>query len=100
MFTTNVIGNIHLFTLFTPLIRAGTAKKVVAISTGLADAELAAKFNLNVAAPYSISKVALNMAVAKFSAQWAKEGVLFMTVAPGGVDTGVFNEGEFGGWGI
>jgi len=84
----NVIGNIHLFNLTIPLVLRGRAKKVIAISTGLADADLIAKFNLYDAAPYSISKIALNMAVAKFSAEYTKNGVLFMTISPGVIDTG------------
>ena len=90
----NVIGNIHLFDLTIPLVLRGEAKKVIAISTGMADMDLAAKFDLTDGVLYSISKAALNMAVAKFSAQYAKEGVLFMTVAPGMVDTDQYNDGK------
>jgi NAD(P)-dependent dehydrogenase (short-subunit alcohol dehydrogenase family) len=91
VFKANVIGNIHLFNLTIPLVLRGEAKKVIAISSGMADAELAAKFDLTDGALYSISKAALNMAVAKFSAQYATEGVLCMTVSPGMVDTGLYN---------
>ncbi|RAL13933.1 SDR family oxidoreductase [Aspergillus homomorphus CBS 101889] len=84
----NVAGNIHLFNLFLPLILKGQAKKVVAISTGMADADFVAKFKIEVGSLYSISKAALNTAVAKFSAQYAKDGVLFFSISPGLVDTG------------
>ncbi|KAL4981035.1 hypothetical protein BDW66DRAFT_146806 [Aspergillus desertorum] len=57
------LRQIHLFNLFTPLILRGTAKKVIAISSGHADFELVSKFNLATAPVYAISKVALNMAV-------------------------------------
>lgn len=77
-----------------PLILKGRAKKVVAISTGFAHLELCAKYNLYNAAPYAISKAALNMLVAEFSAQYAKDGVLIMTISPGVVDTGHNNDGE------
>ncbi|RJE22141.1 Short chain dehydrogenase [Aspergillus sclerotialis] len=89
-FKVNVIGNIHLFNLFTPLILKGQAKKVIAISSGQADLELIPKFSIDLAAAYSISKAGLNMAVAKFSAQYAKDGVLFMSICPGVVETGQF----------
>lgn len=46
------------------------------------------------AAPYCISKAAMNMAVAKFSAQYVDQGVLFTTIAPGDVDTGYYNGGD------
>ena len=88
LFKVNVIGNIQLFNLFVPLVLKGRVKKVITISSGLADIELTSKFDLDNAAPYSISKAAMNAAVAKFSAQYAKEGVLFMSICPGAVNTG------------
>ena len=45
-------------------------------------------FDIAVSPMYSISKAALNMAIAKFSAQYAKDGVLFLALSPGMVDTG------------
>ena len=90
-FKTNVVGNVHLFNLFLPLILKGNVKKVVAISSGMGDLELVRKYNVFEDAAYSISKTAMNMAVAKFSAEYAKEGVLFLSVCPGVVDTGNLN---------
>ncbi|KAK7999305.1 hypothetical protein PG990_011905 [Apiospora arundinis] len=87
-FDTNVIGVIHLYNLFLPLILKGQAKKIVAISTGMADSELVSKYQVGVGALYSISKAALNMVTAKFSAQYKEEGVLFLGISPGVVDTG------------
>ncbi|PLB47331.1 NAD(P)-binding protein [Aspergillus steynii IBT 23096] len=84
----NVLGNISLFSLFLPLVQNGTAKKIVTITTGMADLELISAFDVVAAAPYSISKAAMNAAYAKFSAQYRKDGVLFMGVSPGLVDTG------------
>ncbi|KAF4634343.1 hypothetical protein G7Y89_g3767 [Cudoniella acicularis] len=91
-FKSNVIGNIHLFNLSLPLIFRGRVKKVIAISSGFADADLTAKFNIHDSAPYSVSKAALNMAVAKFSAEYSTQGILFMTVSPGMVDTGLHKD--------
>jgi len=94
MFKANVIGNIHFFNLTIPLVLQGQAKKVIAISSGFADIDISAKYDLANSAPYSISKTALNMAVAKFSAQYANDGVLFMSISPGVVDTGMHNNGK------
>lgn len=94
MFKVNALGNVHLFNLFMPLILKGRAKKIVAISSGFASLELCAKYNVYNAAPYTISKAALNMLVAEFSAQYAKDGVLIMTISPGVVDTGHGDDGE------
>ncbi|RYP91057.1 hypothetical protein DL770_002830 [Monosporascus sp. CRB-9-2] len=93
-FKVNAIGNIHLFNLFLPLIRRGNSKKVIAISTGMADVEMVRLFDVDIAAPYAISKAGLNMAVAKFSARYRKEGILFMSISPGLVDTGNFNPAD------
>lgn len=92
---TNVYANIHLYNLFMPLILKGEAKKVVVISSGLGDAEVTAEFNLDVGALYSISKAAMNMATAKFSAQYRKDGVLFLSLCPGMVDVGRYGDGKY-----
>lgn len=86
-FNTNVIGNVNLFNLVIPLVLKGNAKKVIAISSGVADDVLTAKYDLESSAPYAISKAGLNTAVAKFSAQYRKDGVLFLSISPGVVDT-------------
>ncbi|KAG4258840.1 hypothetical protein FPRO04_13979 [Fusarium proliferatum] len=91
LFDVNVVANIHLFNLFIPLILRGKEKKVVTISTGLADLEFTNNFEHEFTPLYSISKAAMNMAVAKFNAQYKKKGVLFMSVCPGMVDVGQFN---------
>jgi NAD(P)-dependent dehydrogenase (short-subunit alcohol dehydrogenase family) len=90
-FKINVISNIHLFNLFTPLVLKGNFKKVITISTGMADLDFVTEFEISQFAPYAISKAAMNLAVAKFSAQYSKDGVLFMSISPGLVDTGHYN---------
>lgn len=92
-FRVNVIGNINLFNLFLPLIRKGDAKKVITISSGMADIDLISKYDIDVAGPYAISKAAMNAAVAKYSAVGRKEGILFMSISPGLVETGHHSEG-------
>ena len=90
---TNVVGNIHLFNLFLPLVLKGQTKKVVTISTGMADLELSNEYEVDVGALYSASKAAMNMIVAKFSAQYKKDGVLFFSLSPGMVEVGRFENG-------
>ncbi|KAH8891509.1 NAD(P)-binding protein [Thozetella sp. PMI_491] len=84
----NVLGNLHLFTLFLPLILKGKVKKVIAISSGMADDDLTRTYDLDLNAPYAVTKSALNTVVAKFSARYRQDGVLFMSICPGSVDTG------------
>ncbi|XXH01302.1 hypothetical protein Hte_007658 [Hypoxylon texense] len=84
---TNIVGNIHLINLFVPLIKNGKAKKVISISSGMADTDLILNNDLAISGPYAISKAGLNLAIAKFSAEYKKEGILFMSISPGYVDT-------------
>ncbi|KAI0157861.1 hypothetical protein GGR52DRAFT_564403 [Hypoxylon sp. FL1284] len=87
-FEVNAIGQMNLITLFLPLILKGKAKKVIAISSGMADADLVAKYEVYMGSLYSTSKAALNMIIAKFHAQYKKDGVLFLSLSPGVVDVG------------
>ncbi|KAL4946311.1 hypothetical protein BDV06DRAFT_208787 [Aspergillus oleicola] len=91
-FRTNCIGNIHLFSTFISLILKGTAKKVIHISSGHAETDLAIKLRVDVQAAYAISKAAANMATTKFSIEYGKQGVLFLNLCPGFVDTGHFQK--------
>lgn len=71
-----------------PLILKGNVKKVVSITSGHADLDIATKWQVHEAGPYAISKAAINMAIGKFHAEFAKDGVLFFSVSPGVVDVG------------
>lgn len=71
-----------------PLILKGRAKKVIAISSGISDPEMTLKADIFQATSYAMSKAALNIAVAKFSALYRQKGVLVMAICPGAVDTG------------
>ncbi|KAL9622086.1 MAG: hypothetical protein Q9160_003585 [Pyrenula sp. 1 TL-2023] len=85
---TNVIGNIYLYNLFMPLILKGKAKKVICISSGMADIKLCNDLELTGGSLYGISKAAMNIVTAKYNAQYKKDGVLFMGICPGMVDVG------------
>lgn len=87
-FHANVVGVAHTINAFLPLIRKGQAKKIITISTGMADIELVNQFNIGNAAPYSISKAATNALVAKYHAALGKsDGIVFLALSPGLVDT-------------
>ncbi|KAI9058917.1 short-chain dehydrogenases/reductase [Trametes sanguinea] len=86
-FRTNVVGVVHTTNAFLPLLRAGAAKKVVSISTGVADGDLIVKARFVIQGPYCISKAALNAAVAKYAAELRDEGFTFLALSPGLVDT-------------
>lgn len=86
-FQTNVIGTIHVINAFMPLILQGTVKKVIALSTGMGDIDFIRENDVWMGVGYGISKAAMNMAIAKFSAQYREKGVLFMGISPGLVNT-------------
>lgn len=89
----NVTGNIHLLNLFTPLLLKGQTKKAVVITSGFADPDFTNEWEVAVAPLYAVSKAAVNMVIAKFNAEYKKDGVLFMAVCPGMVDTGLYVNG-------
>ena len=75
-----------------PLILKGDVKKVISISSGMADNELVTKFGVYEAGPYTVSKSAMNMVVSKFQAEYESNGVLFLSISSGLVDTGIGEE--------
>lgn len=77
-----------------PQILNGRSKKVVFITSGHADLEFVNNFDIEVAAIYSTSKAAMNMINAKYSAQYKNQGVLFLSISPGMVDVGSFQDGK------
>ena len=92
LFKTNVVGNIHFFNLFMPLVLKGKTKKVIALTSGHADLDFINNLDIESSALYAASKAALNIIVAKFSAQYKKDGVLVFSMSPGVVDVGKFGD--------
>lgn len=91
-FLTNVIGNTHLINFFMPLILEGNVKKVLVLTTGMADHDLVLKYGVYEGGPYAIGKAALNMVTSKFQAEYQKDGVLFVGISPGVVETGLYSD--------
>lgn len=87
-FRVNALGNVHLFNIYLPLLLKGNAKKAIAISSGMADIEFVNEFDIANGAPYTMTKAAMNAAIAKFNAQYKSQGVLFLSISPGMVNTG------------
>lgn len=70
----------------------GQAKKVIALSSGLADLKAINGLGLEASPLYVIVKAGLNALNAKFSAQYKKDGILFASICPGMVETGHFED--------
>ncbi|EMR66150.1 hypothetical protein MGN70_014170 [Eutypa lata] len=88
LWETNVVGNIHLIHLFLPLVMKGKVKKVIALSSGHADLDFTNTLDVDTSPLYTASKAALNSIMSKFSTQYKKDGVLFLSISPGVVEVG------------
>jgi NAD(P)-dependent dehydrogenase (short-subunit alcohol dehydrogenase family) len=84
----NVLGVVYSINAFLPLVLKGKAKKIVVISTGLADPDYAIAGDGNpMFITYASMKAALNMVVAKFSAELKPKDVKVLALSPGLVNT-------------
>lgn len=99
-YQTNVLGVIKTINTFLPLVKKSSIKKVVSITTGLADDKLTNDYDLYEAGPYTISKAALNTVVAKYNARHGKSSdkILFVGISPGLVSTGNDVQRRFCQW--
>ncbi|KAF7347319.1 NAD(P)-binding protein [Mycena venus] len=93
-FKSNTIGVVHTTNAFLPLLKNGSTKKVLTLSSGLGDLEVTVAGEYVGRVSYSISKAALNMVVAKYAAQYKAEGFVFLAICPGGVDTSETSKSE------
>jgi NAD(P)-dependent dehydrogenase (short-subunit alcohol dehydrogenase family) len=88
-FKINTIGVVHTINAFLPLLRQGSVKKVISLSSGVGDLDFTLQTESGATPSYCISKAALNMVVAKYAAQFKEEGFVFLAISPGLVDTAV-----------
>ncbi|KAJ7042994.1 hypothetical protein C8F04DRAFT_1251801 [Mycena alexandri] len=86
-FKLNVVSVVHSINAFLPLLKSGTAKKVVSISSGLGDLDFTLQADSTAQPSYSVAKAALNMVVAKFAVELKSEGFVFLALSPGVVNT-------------
>ncbi|CAK7224762.1 hypothetical protein SCUCBS95973_005627 [Sporothrix curviconia] len=86
-FRTNVLGTVQALSYFAPLVAKSDLKKLVVISSGVGDLDLTLESGMEIDSPYSISKAAVNMAVAKLHVEYREKGVLVFAISPGLVDT-------------
>jgi NAD(P)-dependent dehydrogenase (short-subunit alcohol dehydrogenase family) len=85
--TSSLYGTIWTTNAFLPLIEKGTAKKIVHISTGMADPKLIKQTGIASAVDYSVAKGAMNILVAKYAAELEPKGIKVAAISPGWVDT-------------
>ncbi|KAJ7176204.1 hypothetical protein C8R43DRAFT_1197777 [Mycena crocata] len=86
-FKVNTIGTIHCTNTFLPLLRKGTVKKVITISSGQGDVDAVLEMGIEESPGYAISKAAINLAIAKYAVELRPEGFVFLSLSPGAVNT-------------
>ena len=73
---------------FLPLLKAGSAKKIIVLSTEMGDTTFVLKTKATFASAYAISKAAVNMAIAKYAVELEEEGFIVVGISPGMVSSG------------
>ena len=85
-FHTNATAPVLTTNVFLDLLRRGSAKKIVNISTGMGDPEFSRETEL-VAPAYAMSKAALNLATISQAVALRSEGFIVFALSPGVVNT-------------
>ena len=83
----NVLQQVSTINAFLPLIRKGELKKIIYITSGIADINLNRICELPGFMGYSISKASGNIVMAKYSVELKQEGIKVLSLAPGWVET-------------
>jgi len=83
----NVIHLIHAVNAFLPLIRKGSAKKLIYITSGNGVPEVIRVSGIPNLLGYCTSKAAGNIVMAKYHAELQGEGIKTLSLSPGWVDT-------------
>ncbi|TFK51902.1 NAD(P)-binding protein [Heliocybe sulcata] len=86
-FNVNVIGVVNSINAFLPLLKKGSLKKVITLSTGIADLDFTLKSEFALSPAYCASKAALNMVIAKYAVEYKSDGIAFLAISPGVVIT-------------
>jgi len=80
-------GAVWTTNAFLPLIEKGTLKKIIHISTGMADAKTTKLTGIPGLVDYSAAKGAMNVLVGKYAAELEPKGIKVVAISPGWVDT-------------
>jgi NAD(P)-dependent dehydrogenase (short-subunit alcohol dehydrogenase family) len=88
--TINVLGPLLVTQVFLPLLKAASNARAILLSTVLASNEHIKTDYRVPCAPYSISKAAATMLWTQFSIDEAAQGITFVSIHPGWVDTGTW----------
>ncbi|KAI0640956.1 NAD-P-binding protein [Trametes meyenii] len=86
-FKVNTLGAIHGIAAFLPLLRKGSMKKIITISTVGASPGAIVNYGFGHGVAYGTTKAATVMVAAKYAATLKSEGFIVISLHPGVVDT-------------
>ncbi|KAJ8064647.1 hypothetical protein OCU04_006970 [Sclerotinia nivalis] len=82
-FNSNVTSAHIVTSTFLPLLKKGTEKKVINMSTTVGSIERSQVYSFMPVPAYKVSKAALNMLTVQYAQSYAQEGFTFLAVSPG-----------------
>lgn len=85
-FRVNVLGIIYSVNAFLPLLRQGSTKRILVISTAGGDVDTVRQMKIGNMSAYGTTRAGSNMVVAKWALLLADEGFFVVGVSPGIVD--------------
>ncbi|KAF3400086.1 hypothetical protein F1880_008174 [Penicillium rolfsii] len=84
---TAIYGGIWTTNAFLPLVERGIQKKIIHISSAMADVDFINATGISYAVAYCVAKAGMNVQVAKYAAELAPKGIKVLALSPGWVDT-------------
>ncbi|KAL7820615.1 hypothetical protein V8C26DRAFT_392736 [Trichoderma gracile] len=91
---TAIWGGAWTTNAFLPLIERGEMKKIVHITSTMANPEFIVASGVDYALAYAIAKAGMNVQVAKYAAELAPKGIKTLALCPGWVDTWEWEQGN------
>lgn len=89
----NVIAMMSVTNTFLPLIRRGAGRRIIVLTTALADVNLTLAVGMTYHIPHSASKAAMNVVLAKMAIELQKQEIVLVGISPGWVSRG--EQGKF-----
>ncbi|KAI0675786.1 NAD-P-binding protein [Trametes maxima] len=86
-FKVNALGVVHSLSALVPLLRAGSAKKIVVVSSGAGHPPLVRAVGITNMVQYGTTKAAQLLLVTKWALKLKDEGFVVVAMNPGHVDT-------------
>ena len=83
----NLTSNVFVILSFLKLIRQGTEKKIIYISSNSGDVEFNRLTGIPAVLGYGAAKAGMNLIMSKLAADLAPEGITALSMGPGWVDT-------------